>query len=138
MGTTIALSIAAMHRRKDLWGEDADEFCPERWTNEKPAWVSFVVSLSCSSRLQNKRPFSHPSFREHFKKTGANKPWVLFRSSSLLVVAPEFASVVNSPSSSLVPLPFLTKNKGLRNEYGNLHTRAPRPNFPEHREPRDL
>ena len=62
-GTTIALSIAAMHRRKDLWGEDADEFRPERWINEKPSWVSFVVSLSCFSA-----PFRIPHFANISRK----------------------------------------------------------------------
>lgn len=36
----IAYGIAALHRRKDLWGEDADDFRPERWANEKSSSVS--------------------------------------------------------------------------------------------------
>ena len=34
----IDYSVHAMHRRKDLWGEDADDFKPERWAGKKPGW----------------------------------------------------------------------------------------------------
>lgn len=27
-----------MHRRKDLWGMDADDFIPERWEKRRPGW----------------------------------------------------------------------------------------------------
>lgn len=38
-GTTVAFSSIALQRRKDLWGEDAEEFRPERWEHEKSGWV---------------------------------------------------------------------------------------------------
>ena len=31
-------SVHLMHRRKDLWGNDADEFKPERWVGRKAGW----------------------------------------------------------------------------------------------------
>ncbi|KAI7971919.1 hypothetical protein EIK77_007518 [Talaromyces pinophilus] len=36
-GTEIAYSTYVLHRRKDLWGEDADQFRPERWEEKRPA-----------------------------------------------------------------------------------------------------
>ncbi|KAF2419579.1 cytochrome P450 [Tothia fuscella] len=37
-GQRVALSIHAMHRRKDIFGEDADLFKPERWETLRPGW----------------------------------------------------------------------------------------------------
>ena len=37
-GQTVVFSVYVMHRRKDLWGEDALEFKPERWERRVPAW----------------------------------------------------------------------------------------------------
>ncbi|KAK3675515.1 hypothetical protein LTR78_004598 [Recurvomyces mirabilis] len=37
-GQFVAFSVYLMQRRKDLWGEDALEFKPERWEEKVPAW----------------------------------------------------------------------------------------------------
>ncbi|MCJ1398937.1 hypothetical protein MMC11_002138 [Xylographa trunciseda] len=37
-GTAVAWSLYTMHRRKDYYGEDADEFKPERWETLRPGW----------------------------------------------------------------------------------------------------
>lgn len=37
-GQAILYSVYVMHRRKDLWGEDALEFKPERWEKRYPGW----------------------------------------------------------------------------------------------------
>ncbi|KAM0714911.1 hypothetical protein Q7P37_009376 [Cladosporium fusiforme] len=37
-GQTVVFSVYVMHRRKDLWGEDALEFRPSRWEERVPAW----------------------------------------------------------------------------------------------------
>lgn len=37
-GTAVEYSVYALHRRKDLWGPDADDFIPERWENRKVGW----------------------------------------------------------------------------------------------------
>lgn len=37
-GQPVVFSVYVMHRRKDLWGEDALEFKPSRWEQKVPAW----------------------------------------------------------------------------------------------------
>ncbi|KAI1259130.1 cytochrome P450 [Xylariaceae sp. FL1019] len=37
-GTTCDYSVYAMHRRKDLWGDDAEVFNPERWETTRARW----------------------------------------------------------------------------------------------------
>ena len=34
----VMYSVFAMHRRKDLYGEDAEEFRPERWESLRVGW----------------------------------------------------------------------------------------------------
>ncbi|KAI8624126.1 putative N-alkane-inducible cytochrome P450 [Xylariaceae sp. FL1651] len=75
-GTQVLIPLYAMQHRKDLWGEDADEFRPERWETHKPGWefipfgagarkclgqqfgrqeVSYVISRFCQKydRIEN-------------------------------------------------------------------------------------
>ena len=37
-GSLVGWSAYAMHRRKDFFGEDAEEFRPERWEKLRPGW----------------------------------------------------------------------------------------------------
>lgn len=37
-GEEILYNVNIMHRRKDLWGEDANEFAPARWEGSKHGW----------------------------------------------------------------------------------------------------
>lgn len=37
-GRNVGWSLYTMHRRKDLYGEDAEEFKPERWETLRPGW----------------------------------------------------------------------------------------------------
>ena len=44
-GSTVQLGIYLSHRRKDIWGEDAHEFKPERWEGRKKGYdfVPFIA-----------------------------------------------------------------------------------------------
>lgn len=37
-GTSVYVDIHVMHRRKDIWGDDADEWKPERFEGRKSGW----------------------------------------------------------------------------------------------------
>jgi cytochrome P450 len=53
-GSMVNYTVYAMHRRKDLYGQDAEEFCPERWESLRPSWVSpkyLCISHVASMRL---------------------------------------------------------------------------------------
>lgn len=44
-GTSCDYSVHVMHRRKDIWGPDADDFRPERFENRKVGWEFLPVSI---------------------------------------------------------------------------------------------
>ena len=44
-GRACDYSVFVMHRRKDVWGEDADQFVPERWEKRRVGWDFLPVSL---------------------------------------------------------------------------------------------
>lgn len=37
-GRLVSWSLYTMHRRKDLYGDDAEDFRPERWDTLRPGW----------------------------------------------------------------------------------------------------
>lgn len=37
-GREVMYSVHVMHHRKDLWGEDAESWNPERWNGRRPGW----------------------------------------------------------------------------------------------------
>ena len=58
-GTDVIVGIAAMNRAKALWGDDADEWKPDRWLAPLPeslvqARVPGVYSNLCVHRMLSK------------------------------------------------------------------------------------
>lgn len=43
-GENVAFCVYAMHRRKDLYGEDAEQFRPERWEEDLPLFQDDVTA----------------------------------------------------------------------------------------------
>ena len=37
-GQIVSYSVYTMHRRKDYFGEDADQYNPDRWESLRPGW----------------------------------------------------------------------------------------------------
>lgn len=62
-GRACDYSVFVMHRRKDLWGADADEFVPERWEKRRVGWdflpVSYIPYLfACQGPCANDSQFN--------------------------------------------------------------------------------
>lgn len=55
-GETVGYHTYVMQRRKDIWGEDADEFRPSRWEGRKLGWE--MVPFSGGPRVCLGRKFS--------------------------------------------------------------------------------
>ncbi|KAE8834905.1 hypothetical protein PTNB85_06238 [Pyrenophora teres f. teres] len=50
-GTEVNFSTHVLHRRKDLWGEDANEFVPERWERKRPGMAWQYVPFNGGPRI---------------------------------------------------------------------------------------
>ena len=67
-GTQIDYSVYVMQRRKDLWGQDADEFRPDRWDGRRPGWEYLpfnggpricIGQQVCTIRFLHSNNYSH-------------------------------------------------------------------------------
>lgn len=45
-GTALIVHIYSANRRQEVFGEDAEEFRPERWEDLRPGWVSMICTTS--------------------------------------------------------------------------------------------
>ncbi|KIX03199.1 uncharacterized protein Z518_06751 [Rhinocladiella mackenziei CBS 650.93] len=50
-GEEVNYSVHLMHRRKDIWGPDADDFRPDRWQNRKPIHAFEYLPFNAGPRI---------------------------------------------------------------------------------------
>ena len=56
-GTLMIYMVHAMHRRKDFFGPDAEEFRPERWEHQRHSWVILHRPTSEEIRLTGEQEY---------------------------------------------------------------------------------
>lgn len=52
-GTEVAISAITVHRRKDIWGEDADEFNPDHFSREAVSKINPYTFMAFSNGTRN-------------------------------------------------------------------------------------
>jgi hypothetical protein len=55
-GTQVLYSVYSMHRRKDIFGEDVENFRPERWEDIQPKWVNLLLTVLFQQTASNVFP----------------------------------------------------------------------------------
>lgn len=82
-GATVQLGIYLCHRRRDLWGDDATEFRPERWEGRKKSYdfIPFIAGPQiCLGREFARLPYSsliNPRMAMQDRRTCQTSLWVL-------------------------------------------------------------
>ncbi|RAH42072.1 cytochrome P450 [Aspergillus brunneoviolaceus CBS 621.78] len=82
-GTMVHIATYAMHRRHDLWGDDAEEFDPGRWLDQKQNW-KFIPFLggprNCIGMdlALNEATYVLTRLAQHFRSIDSKDPneWV--------------------------------------------------------------
>lgn len=62
-GSILVVNIYSANRSKETYGEDAEEFKPERWENLRPGWVCVLCTTSATARLTALCPGLHSIWR---------------------------------------------------------------------------
>ena len=66
-GEAVGYCVYAMHRRKDIYGEDAEAFRPERWEDDMLKQVGFgYLPFNGGPRLCLGRKTTPPPLPRHF------------------------------------------------------------------------
>lgn len=110
-GQTVQWSLFAMHRRKELFGEDALDFKPERWEKIRPGWVRLL-------------PFTRIAIGV----------LTICRNIFLSMAAQESVLAVRITSKSDQGIR-LTNNRTIRPHRSKLHHHPPHPRIQRHRKP---
>lgn len=61
-GTQVLIPLYAMQHRKDIWGEDVEEFRPERWETHRPGW-EFIPFGAGARKCLGRKSCTHPVIR---------------------------------------------------------------------------
>jgi cytochrome P450 len=67
-GTPVFYNLYAMHRRPDIYGNDAEEFVPERWEGLRPGWGFLPFNGGPRICLGRKLPPSPVGSRNPFSR----------------------------------------------------------------------
>jgi hypothetical protein len=69
-GTRVQYSVYQLHRRKDIYGEDAEQFRPERWGEQKVGRGWDYLPFNGGPRICLGRKYSAVLFSSHPKNFG--------------------------------------------------------------------
>ena len=60
--TSVAVGLLASNRNKAIWGEDAEEWKPERWLSPLPESVgeAHVPGIYSNLYVEPQQPYEHP------------------------------------------------------------------------------
>ncbi|KIW18539.1 hypothetical protein PV08_02827 [Exophiala spinifera] len=90
-GTTIGFNIYAMHHRRDIFGDDADEFRPERWESDMSgdfdsAFAPFILGprVCLGSEYCSYCPLL---LSQYLQKLWANSRWKFLESMAMMTVS---------------------------------------------------
>lgn len=70
-GSFMSVHIYAANRRKEVYGEDAEEFRPERWEDLRPGWVCILCTTFVVNQLTALCPGLHSVWR---RTTNLHRP----------------------------------------------------------------
>lgn len=102
-GQIVFYTVFALHRRKDIYGEDADEFRPERWETLRPVWEYLPFNGGRRICLGQQYALTEASYvtarlLQEFAKIEARDPGPWFENLSLTLASNNGVKVALTPA----------------------------------------